>query len=194
MKKKILLCLSLFLLLGCATPRRAADAGGVAYHDLGPAPSAAVAPAIAASLEVRLPPWLDGQQVQYRLLYAEPTRIRDYALARWAAAPSSLLGERLRRSLGLTSTAGACRLMLRLDAFGQQFAGPDVSEVALRGDWSLFAADGRLLERRAVALSQSGGGDARSGVAGLAALSDRLAGEARGWLQGHRTACARSST
>lgn len=191
MNRKFYLLSLLLGLSACAGNRNSADAS-VAYHDFGPAPMVASAPVLAASLEVRMPSWLDSLSVQYRLLYAEPTRLREFAQARWAANPSALIGERLRQRLGLVG--GACRLSLRLEEFSQQFADVRQSTAVLRGEWVLSGPDGQLLGRRPLRLSQPAAATAEAGVVALATLSTQAAEEAAPWLRQYAAVCQKAAT
>jgi cholesterol transport system auxiliary component len=70
-------------------------------YDFGPLPPPqnTVAAKAAATLllsPVTAPSWLDNTGVVYRLVYADPARLRVYANSRWSAPPPALLTQRLQ--------------------------------------------------------------------------------------------------
>jgi cholesterol transport system auxiliary component len=173
------------ILAAACAPFGRAPAADIAVYDLGAPPPAAAAPA-GVALEVRLPAWLDGQAMCYRLDYADGQRLRSYALARWAASPAALLQQRLRQQLGATpaGTGAPCTLRVELDDFSQSYASATSSRVALRGDALLFGKGRVLLARQSIAIDQpTASADAAGGAHALAAAAGTLAGNLSTWLR-----------
>lgn len=176
--------MAVFLLSACAggNPRRA----DLAIYDLGPAvpvQAGTTAPA-GLALEIRLPSWLDADAMNYRLDYADPRRVRMYALARWAAAPKLLIQQHLRQQLGMRPAGGGCTLRIELDDFGQHFSSASSSRAVLRGDALLLGRAGNALVRRPLQVEiPAATADAAGGAAALAAATGQLAGILSVWLQ-----------
>lgn len=158
----------------------------LAIYDLGPAVSMPAGNAVPAgvALEVRLPAWLDSDAMNYRLDYADPRRVRAYALARWAATPKLLIQQRLRQQLGLTPAGAACTLRIELDDFGQYFSSETSSRVILNGEALLLGKTGMLPARQPLQIEiRSVTADAAGGAAALAAATGQLATVLNAWLQ-----------
>lgn len=159
----------------------------LALHDFGAAPDALRPMARPAPLllEVAMPGWLDGGGIEYRLAYAESGRLREYAWARWAAAPSRLIERRLvaRAAYGTTGrTRAGCVLRLEIGEFSQVFATPQQSRGVLQGRAVLLDPARRQLAERGFALAEAAPtADAGGGVAALAAAVDALAAELLTW-------------
>lgn len=137
------------------------------------------------AFEVSASPWLDSREIEYRLLYENPLKLRSYTASRWAAAPRLLLAQRLRQQLGLAGAGGpaACLLRLDLQGFSQVFATPDSSRATLLGRVSLVDARRQLAGERPVAIEQPAPtADARGGVVALVAASDELGRQLTAWL------------
>ena len=185
--KKIFLCLLIFL-CACAGPRRSNEIANV--YDLGPVSGdvRAISGDPGLLLEVRVASWFDGLNVQYRLLYDDQTRLRDYAQARWAAAPVSLLQHRLRQRLGLpvaqSGVKAPCTLSIYIDEFSQNFVSSADSRANIRGEVRLLGRSRQLLSVQAIRIEKTAATpDARGGVAALAAATDGLAVELAEWLK-----------
>lgn len=134
-------------------------------------------------IEVKAPPWFDSMAVEYRLAYAEPQVLRDYAEARWAGPPAQLVAQRLRQRLQMPAPAGGgCRVLLVVEEFSQTFDAPDKSRAVLRGQVTLSDRRGAVLTRRAVAGEAPATADARGGVVAMAAAVDAAAQAIGGWL------------
>ena len=132
---KKLIVIPLVLLAACASQGK--GTADIAIYDLAGAnaPSAAVAAAHAGlALELRLPVWLDSTAIVYRLAYADPQRVHQYARARWAGQPSPLLQQRLRQSLAIAPGSAPCTLRVELDEFSQVFDAAASSRAVLRGE------------------------------------------------------------
>lgn len=184
------LAVALFLaamLGGCFTAGKRGSEAGMSLHDFGPPPpvKAVAGRRGQVALEVRMPLWLDGLGINYRLSYADASQLREYARSRWAGPPAQLVGQRLRQELDLATPGqvrGKCVLRLELTEFGQVFASPNDSIGLLQGRafW-LDPARQPLAERRLSIGSPAATADARGGVAALRAGVDRLADELLAW-------------
>lgn len=186
-KPLLLVALLAATMTACVTTgKRGGDAPMVAY-DFG-LPSQRLAPGTAIvplALEVRAPYWFDSLGVEYRLLYAEPARLRDYAMARWAGPPSSLMQQRLIQQLGVIPHGqGGARCLLRIDIeeFSQWFDAPQSSRGVLRGmAVVLDSRRDRMAERPLAIEKKAPTPDSAGGVAALAAAVDQMAGELAAW-------------
>ena len=140
----------------------------------------------ATTLEVRAPLWLDTMGIDYRLLYAEPARLREYARSRWVGPPSQLLQQRLAARTGLLlpgQAGGRCLLRLELLEFAQWFDHPQASRVVMHGRLQWLDRQRAILAEREVRLEQAAETpDARGAVKGLAAVVEQLALELPSWL------------
>lgn len=198
---RTLLLLSVLLLSACTLGRQASGVD-TAVYDLGPGPGkTAVAPLPGIVLEVRMPQWLDALNVQYRLLYGDRTRVHEYAYARWAGNPASLVQQRLRQHLGLPTVQGGvaatCMVSLDVEEFGQVFSAPGQSGSVIRGEARLLGKGRQWIASRPILVEVPAvSADAAGGIAALAAGTDRLAAELGGWLaeqatNGKTGGCAR---
>lgn len=185
--RRIAVCLASLLLAACFTVGKRGAEAPMAVYDLGPiaeVPAAAPRP-LPLALEVRAPAWLDSMGLNYRLGYAEPARLREYARARWAGPPAQLVQQRLSRELALVpagqSRAG-CLLRVDIDEFSQVFASLQDSRAVLQGrlQW-LDRSRGRLAERPINIEKPAPSGDAQGGVAALTAAVAELSSQIRGW-------------
>lgn len=203
-----ILIFAVMLLAGCTS---AGTKVPVAVYDLGLPPSqssaalsagtsgasASAAGLLAGSVlvaESAASPWLDNQGIHYRLGYHDTARLYAYANSRWAAAPATLLGRRIKGLIASRSGTGVIStqdgipadyaLRIDLEEFSQVFDAPDRSRVIIR----LRAS---LIDRRTRSLSFQqyfeGGqaastADAPGAVHALAAVSDRLTGEVVDWV------------
>lgn len=192
MKTRTLLALATVLLAAaCAGGgRQRAD---LATYDLGPPPVSAAAALPGVAVEVRLPVWLDGVAMSYRLAYADPRRLHIYAQARWAASPMLLLQQRLRQQLALSPTAAPCTLRIELDDFSQSFASPVVSSALLRGEALLFGKGVAPRARQPLQIEvPATTADATGGAAALAVAADRLSATLAHWLATQDLSACRS--
>lgn len=141
------------------------------------------------ALEVRSPPWFESLNVDYRLVYEEPLKLREYAGSRWAGAPDTLLAQRLRQQLGVVSATGNsaadCLLRIELQEFSQVFDSPQFSRGVLQGSVSLTDSRRQLVAERQVNLAKTAvTADAQGGVNALVATSDELGSLLADWLAG----------
>ena len=142
------------------------------------------------ALEVRAPLWMDSMGIEFRLLYAEPARLRNYTRARWAGPPAQLIQQRLIQQIGLMPAGqGRTRCVLRIDidAFAQVFDDPATSRGQLRGRAQLLDRNRALLTAYEFWIEKPApGADSRGGVAALTAAVDQLAVDLAVWEQSAR--------
>jgi len=153
-----------------------------ALFDLGPAVTQAPLPGPALQLtSLSAPSWLDTPGIAYRLDHVDAFRREVYRDSRWVAAPTALLGERLRQRFAAASQVAAKPLALRLELeeFSQVFSSPTQSQVRLRARAWLGEASGvpRVFE----IILPVPTADAAGAVQGLSRASDALAGQLLAW-------------
>lgn len=127
-------------------------------------------------------------------------RACEYARARWAGAPASLIQQRLTRELGLISSGQgrtACLLRIDIAEFSQVFDSPAVSRGVLTGraQW-LDRSRSQLAEREINIGTAAGESNSRAGVAALTASVGQLTALLRSWegellVGGQLAACRR---
>lgn len=194
--------LAAMLLAGCATPRTQTP---TAIYDFGlERPSVASSAADASSSEPRLsasllvaatsPAWLDNAAIQYRLLYHDPARSYTYASSRWAAAPATLLTQRIKDRIagvnndGVVSTGDGVRadyaLRLELEEFTQVFDTPHQSRAVIKLRASLIERNTRsLVAQRSFSLAQAApSANAEGAVRALTEASGKLIENLIDWL------------
>lgn len=184
-----LFCLLVIGFLSACSITRAGSEKAVNFYDFGSVAASVTAPDLPGlALDVSLPSWLNSTAIHYRLRYHDANRLHEYALARWAGTPASLLQQRLRQQLGLPVLPGGvvapCRLSLDVQEFGQNFTSANASVALIVGEARLLSSTRQVLARRAIAIERPAlTADAVGGVRALAAASDELAGQLRQWLQ-----------
>lgn len=181
--KPLIVAVALSVLGACGSPGRVPPRAMVDFGP--PVPAQATSPLRpGVGLDVRLPAWIDTPAMSYRLLYANPAQLHEYAETRWAAAPAALVGQRLRQRLRLPSTAGqACKIVVALDEFGQSFDSPEKGRGVLQGQATLSDRRGVVLARIALSFDAlAATADARGGVLALAEVVDRSALALEAWL------------
>ena len=199
--RRLLVILCCCALVACYGGGRKGGSEAQAIHDFGP-PAARLADAgglAGFALEVRAPLWFDSLGIGYRLLYADPSRLRDYTRARWAGPPAQLVQQRLLQELPLVPHGQAkarCVLRIEIDEFSQFFSSPTESRGVLQGrvvalDRTRGKVDGRDLHIEKPAPSA----DSNGAVLALTAAVDVLAGEIVRWerearVAGRLTGCA----
>jgi len=141
----------------------------------------------ATSIEVRAPLWLDTMGIDYRLLYVETERLREYSQARWVGPPTQLIQQQLVQQLGLLAPGqGGARCLLRMDLleFAQHFDTPTQSKAVLNARLQLLDKNRAVLATRDVQIEKSvATADSRGAVKGLAAAVDQLANEIPVWMK-----------
>lgn len=180
-------------LVACSLAPTAKEAPAI--YDFGVARSGAPGKTIDASLMVApvgSPVWLDTPAVVYRLNHEDAARQRTYANSRWAAAPASLVGQRLRARLaagdaGILGASDGARadyaLRVELEDFSQVFDSATASRAVVTARASLVNLSKRTLhaqksfaiERPAVTPNAEGG------VRALAAGADELVEAIAAW-------------
>lgn len=183
-----LVVLLLTLALGaCFTSGKRGAERGLAVYDLG-VPAARLVEEERKSpiaVEVRAPLWMDALGVNYRLSYAEPSRLLEYSQVRWAGAPARLVQQRLMQQLGLSNSGqvGArCVLLVEINEFSQIFDSPQRSKGVLQGRALWLDQSRRQLAElnlaiESVAVSQ----DSHGGVRALQATVEQLTADLLAW-------------
>lgn len=131
---------------------------------------------------VEAPEWLQSENIRYRLLYSEPTRVRFYSQDRWIAPPPALLAQRL----SLYSGGKGHGLKIKLLEFEQVFDGPRQARMTLVFRALAYrpgeeAAIGEKLFRFA---RPTVGADAQGAVAAAHGLVEEAAKSLEDWLAG----------
>lgn len=180
-------CIALCLLLaGCFTGGKRGGDSPLAIYDFGPAPGRLVElrPEPLA-MEVRAPLWFDSMGIDYRLSYLDPSRLREYARARWAGPPAQMIQLRLGSQLGLAvsgQSQAKCLLRIEINEFSQVFSTVDQSRGVLRGRAQWLGRKRDLVAEMPLDLIEAAPSpDARGGVAALTAVVDRLAQVLKSW-------------
>jgi ABC-type uncharacterized transport system auxiliary subunit len=187
--RRLIICLVIVCLSGCYGSGRRGGEQAPAIYDFGP-PATRLAPAAAGDLaiEVRAPLWLDTAGIDYRLLYADSARLREYTRARWAGPPAVMIQQRLVQKLPLIPAGqGRTRCVLRIDIdeFSQVFDAPAASNGVLKGRFELLDRTRRTVAARDIAIVRGAPSpDARGGVAALTAAVDQLAEDILAWQAG----------
>lgn len=192
--------IGLMMLAGCAAPRTQTTP---AIYDFGLQRLAASStadkytqPRLSASLLVIAvsPVWLDNPAIQYRLAYQDLAQSYVYANNRWAAAPATLLTQRIKNRLAAVSNDGVVSanegipadytLRLELEEFTQIFDTTDQSRAVVRLRASLIEpSNRRLLAQRSFNVEQAAPtANAIGAVHALTDASDKLIGILIDWL------------
>lgn len=202
MRKFLASILAIMLLAGCAAPRTQIP---TAIYDFGlERPSVASSAADPSSGGLRLSAsllvaatslaWLDNPAIQYRLLYHDPARSYTYASSRWAAAPATLLTQRIKDRIaginndGVASTSDGVRtdyaLRIELEEFTQMFDTPHESRAVIKLRASLIERGTRsLLAQRSFSIEQAApAANAAGAVRALIEASDKLIENLIDWL------------
>lgn len=192
---------AILLLAGCAAPRTQTP---VAIYDFGlqqlsEAPNASDAssrPRLSESLLVAVasPAWLDSPAIQYRLAYHDLAQSYIYAGNRWAAAPATLLTQRIKTRIAAVNNDAVVgagdgaradyALRLELEEFTQVFDATDRSRAVVRIRASLMERSTRLLlAQRSFSTAQTAPtADAAGAVRALTGASDKLIDNLIDWL------------
>ena len=187
--------LSLSMISGCSLGPEKRDPPAV--FDLGPQRNFApnppardsgatwLIPAVSAS------PWLDSQNIMYRLTYRDAGRPEAYAQHRWAMSPALLLTERLRSRFaaaarGVVSTQDGAKadfsLRIELEDFSQSFDAADTSKVTVRLRASLIDLNTRALHaQRTFNVERPAAPNAPGAAQSLATASDAVIEEIVAW-------------
>jgi ABC-type uncharacterized transport system auxiliary subunit len=176
------LCLS-----ACFTAGKRGGDTPLAIYDFGPAPaSLLIAPRKQPlALEVRAPLWFDSLGIDYRLLYVDAARLREYARARWAGPPAQLVQQQLSQMLGYAMAGQAqarCLMRLEITEFSQVFATADASQGVIQGRVLLLDQARRQVAELVLNLEKpAASSDARGGVGALAQAVEQLAADLFAW-------------
>ena len=177
----------LLLLAGCAGGARNTAPAVVYDFGLPVTRSPAAEPWPRLAIDVRSPSWFDSLNIDYRLAYDDPLKLREYADSRWAGAPGVLLAQRLRQQLGAVNggNGSACLLRIELQEFSQVFASPQQSRALVQASVQLFDARRQLLAARQLAVeTPAASADAPGGVKALVSASNDFAVQLASWLAG----------
>lgn len=197
---RMLTIIGIMLLAGCAAPRTHTPA---AVYDFGlqrlavsNSADTSSQPRLSATLLVMAtsPVWLDNPAIQYRLAYQDLAQSYAYANNRWAAAPATLLNQRIKNRLAAVSNDGVVSandgvradytLQLELEEFTQIFDTSAQSRAVVRLRASLIERSTRiLLAQRSFNVEQAAPtANAAGAVHALTDASDRLIGILIDWL------------
>lgn len=188
--------LNFWLVAGFVLALSACSVGGrnlspVRTYDFGVSPplqsARSVLPGLA--LEVRSPSWFDSLGIDYRLNQDDPLRLREYADSRWAVNPGVLVAQRLRQSLGASSSLGGmpapCLLRVELQEFSQVFESSSDSRGLLQGELVLIDSQRqRLAVEHFFIEKPAATPDARGGVGALILAVNELGEFTSNWLAG----------
>lgn len=178
MKKFCLICVAGVLMQGCAEIGQAP-----ALHDFGvtPVPLHSRQEPEAAEIKVLAPKWLGDNRIRYRLLYAQPTRIRFYNLDQWIAPPQELL----KLQLASANLDPNYSLVVHLLNFEQQFEEPGSAFVLLHFRADVFSAYSKKKgdSREFVLRSGKVSPDAEGAVEGFAESAAQASQQIQAWLR-----------
>lgn len=180
----ILVLLCSVLLTACVSPAYRNGPQPVAQFDLGPVAAPLPGDARPWRLSVATVNGLEDTAMRYRLLYADPTRVMEYAQSRWVGVPGELLRRRLEPQLFWPpgSPVSSCGMHLELQRFEQVFVSPAASAGALAVRAVLRQRGGKVVDERLFALEvPAATTDAAGGVAALAKAGDQLAQALNQW-------------
>jgi len=177
------ICVSL---AGCFTAGKRGD-NALAVYDLGLSPVRLIEAERKQqiALEVRAPLWFDALGIEYRLAYADASRLREYGRARWAGPPAQLIQQRLMQQLGL-SMAGQgqsnCLLRVEITEFSQVFTSPESSKGVLQGRAQWLDRSRKQLAEQTLNIEKAAPSpDSRGGVSALQATAEQLAIDLLAW-------------
>ncbi|MEI7431806.1 MAG: ABC-type transport auxiliary lipoprotein family protein [Betaproteobacteria bacterium] len=139
------------------------------------------------ALEVKAPAWFDSLNVDYRLVYEDSLKLRDYSRSRWAANPGVLIAQHLKQQLGTASINSSltadCLLRVELQEFSQVFDSPQQSRGLLQATVTLSSAKRQLLaERQLVVEKPAASADASGGVKAMVGTASDLGLQLAEWL------------
>ena len=185
--KNVLILLAAALLAACGSLPK--NVSPITVYDFG-LPAARVIPDgqwLRLALEVKSPPWFDSLNIDYRLIYDDPLKPREYAESRWAGTPGTQLALRLRQQLGTVSaaenTAGICLLRVELQEFSQIFDTPQTSHAVVQGSVSLIDDQRQLVAERQLTIEKPAtSADAHGGARALVAAGTEFGQQIADWL------------
>ena len=178
---------SVVLLAACMGGGR--QTNPVAYYDFGVPTVRMPVPALRPnlSLEVVVPAWLDSGRLHYRLVYADPQRIFEYTVSRWAEPPGRLLGRTLRHRLGVGKTfpaqGASCRILVEIGEFSQIFDTPALSRGLVLGTLTVYDSSREILATGNLTISRPAlTADAQGGVTALTEAANEFGEQLSRWL------------
>lgn len=187
MRRLLLLLCCLCSLSACLTTGKRGGDTAIASYDFGAAPAALVPVPrkLPLAVEVRAPLWFDTLGIDYRLGYAEPARLREYAVSRWAGPPALLIQQRMMQQLALSmpgQSRTVCVLRFDISEFSQLFTTPQQSVAVLQGRLLLLERGRRQVAEKnidiRVPIHQP---NAQGGVLGLTSAVDLLNRQILAW-------------
>jgi len=128
----------------------------------------------------------EERAMRYRLAYADPARVMEYAQSRWASLPGDLLERRLESRLFWPDggPVSQCITSLELRRFEQVFDAPASSAGVLVLRAKLRQPGGAVVDDRVFAQQEPAPSpDAAGGVRALAAATDGMALQLLAWQQ-----------
>lgn len=188
----LVLSLMILGLAACSGPAAYRNGvGPVAQFDLGSEDEALPFGARPWRFSVLATGPFEERAMRYRLMYADPARVREYAQSRWAGLPGELLERRLETRLfwPMGEPASRCVTTLELRRFEQVFETPAESAGVLALRAQLRQPGGGVVDerffstRRAAAQPDAGGG-----VRALAEAADAMAQQLLDWQREGRAA------
>ncbi len=184
---RLLAIVGCFLLVACYGSGKRGGNSALEIHDFGP-PVAQLQERSERgelALEVRAPLWLDSLAIQYRLLYAEPTRLREYTQARWAGPTAQIIQQRLMQKLALApagQSRSRCVLRVDIDEFSQRFETSGASRGVLLARAQLLDRSRAPVAAREIRIEEPAPTpDSHGGVVALTATVHRLALDLSAW-------------
>jgi cholesterol transport system auxiliary component len=150
-------------------------------HDFGPEPAApSHNPTGWSVASGDAPAWLQDDRIRYRLLYADPSRVRHYSRDLWAAPAPHLLFRRLDAA----GDGGEFRLRVEVPVFEQVFDAPEQARALLHLNVVAYrpGAAQPAAERRFRFDEPTPTADAHGAVLAFTRLAERAVEEIRAWL------------
>lgn len=159
-------------------------------HDFGPLPAVDHNEGSSVRVDaVTAPTWLSSDSIHYRLLYDDPTALRQYADNRWAAPPAELLTARLQYLLSQgpardRSVQGNYTISATLLEFEQDFSTPHDAEARLVLEVFLRRSnDNQIVAQREFIMTQSVKPEVQGAFEGLSQLSNQITAAIAGWTR-----------
>ena len=133
-----------------------------------------------AQITVDAPKWVNDNRLHYRLLYADPTQVRSYALDRWIAPPPELLEQLLNNS----GKHWPVSVSINLQVFEQQFTAPNKAKVVIHFSAATTPDDNHhQTARRNFSLElPCPTADANGAVTGFNSLTQQVVDKIQSWL------------
>lgn len=133
-------------------------------------------------INVDAPSWLWDSRIRYRLLFAAPSQVRFYGQDDWIAAPPELFQQKLISSVN----AYTFRLLVRLQAFEQQFDTADKAHVLLHFSVEAYSADNKnkIAEQEFKLEQASKSPNAQGAIDGFTDLTQQAVSKLQIWLAG----------